>query len=100
MIGITKLPNDSPPTEKSDVHRRFKLAAGVLEVVDNEFDRLSEETKHISDRALNKIIRGDLNLEISPLYLRHYLTLHFSDIPGFREWFGASTDDSSIYCCL
>ena len=32
-------------------------------------------------------------MEISPLSLRHYLTLHFSDIPGFREWFGAPTDE-------
>ena len=64
-----------------------------MEVVDNEFDRLSEETKQISDRTLNKIIRGDRNLEISHLSLRHYLTLYFNDIPDFREWFGAPTDE-------
>lgn len=87
-----KTAEELSPTEKSDVHRRFKLAGGVLEVVDNEFDRLSEETKQISDRTLNKIIR-DRNLEISPLSLRHYLTLHFNDIPGFREWFGAPTEE-------
>jgi ppGpp synthetase/RelA/SpoT-type nucleotidyltranferase len=45
--------------EKGDVHRRFKLAAGALEVVDNEFDRLSKETEQIADPIRNKIAKGD-----------------------------------------
>jgi ppGpp synthetase/RelA/SpoT-type nucleotidyltranferase len=73
--------------EKSDVRRRFKLTAGALEVVDNEFDRLSKETEQIADPIRNKIAKGDLNVEVSPLSLRVFLTLHFSDIPGFIELF-------------
>ena len=73
--------------EKSDVRRRFKLAAGALEVVDNEFDRLSKETELIADPIRNKIAKEERNLEISPISLRHYLTLHFNDIPGFIELF-------------
>lgn len=72
--------------EKSDIRRRFKLAAGALELIDYEFDRLSKETE-LSDPALNRIANGDLNLEISAHHLRHYLKLHFSDVPGFTEQF-------------
>jgi len=79
--------------EKSDVRRRFKLAAGALELIDNEFDRLSKETEKISDPMLNKIFSGDLSMEISPLSLRHFLRLHFNDIPGFREQFVAPISD-------
>ena len=73
--------------EKSDVGRRFKLAAGALELVDNEFDRLSTETEQIANPILNKISKGDPNLEISLLSLRYFLTLNFKDIPGFIELF-------------
>jgi putative GTP pyrophosphokinase len=79
--------------DKSDVRRRFKLAAGALEVIDNEFDRLSRETEQIADPILSKIVKGDLNLEISPLSLRRFLILHFNDIPDFREQFLAPIDD-------
>lgn len=75
-------------SEKSDIRRRFKLAAGALELIDYEFDRLAKETE-LSDPALNRIANGDLNLEISAHHLRHYLKLHFSDIPGFTEQFMA-----------
>jgi putative GTP pyrophosphokinase len=73
--------------EKGDVRRRFKLAAGALEVVDNEFDRLSKETELVADPIRNKIAKGDLNEEVNPFSLRVFLTLHFSDIPGFIELF-------------
>jgi putative GTP pyrophosphokinase len=73
--------------EKNDVHRRFKLAAGALELVDNEFDRLSKETEQIADLIRNRIANEDLNVEVSPFSLRVFLTLHFSDIPGFIELF-------------
>jgi GTP pyrophosphokinase len=39
--------------EKSDVRRRFKLTAGALELIDNEFDRLSKETEQIADPIRN-----------------------------------------------
>jgi putative GTP pyrophosphokinase len=73
--------------EKGDVRRRFKLAAGALEIVDNEFDRLSKETELVADPIRNKIAKGDLNVEVSPFSLRCFLTLHFNDIPGFIELF-------------
>lgn len=82
-----KTVEELPEPEKSDVGRRFKLAAGALELVDNEFDRLSKETEQIANPILNKISKGDLNLEISLLSLRHFLTLHFKGIPGFIELF-------------
>jgi len=70
-------------TEKNDIRRRFKLAAGTLELVDYEFDRLSNETEQIADPIRNKIAKGDLDVEVSPFSLRVFLTRHFSDIPGF-----------------
>jgi putative GTP pyrophosphokinase len=77
----------------SDIPRRFKLAAGALEIIDNEFDRLSKETEQIADPQLYRISRGDLDIQVSPLSLRQFLTLNFSDIPGFREQFLGSTED-------
>jgi putative GTP pyrophosphokinase len=73
--------------EKGDVRRRFKLAAGTLELVDNEFDRLYKETELIANPILSRISKEDPNLEINPFALRHFLTLYFSDIPGFIELF-------------
>jgi hypothetical protein len=48
---------------------------------------VSKETEQIANPILNKISKGDLNLEISLLSLRHFLTLHFKGIPGFIELF-------------
>jgi hypothetical protein len=73
--------------EKGDVRRRFKLAAGTLEVVDHEFDRLSKETENIADPIRYEISKGNLNVEVNPFSLRVFLELHFSDIPGFIELF-------------
>jgi putative GTP pyrophosphokinase len=78
--------------EKNGVRRRFKLAAGALELVDYEFDRLSKETEKIADPIRNKISKGDLNEEISPYSLRAFLTQHFRDIPGFIELFQDSRE--------
>jgi hypothetical protein len=58
-----------------------------LEVIDNEFDRLSKETENVADPIRNQIAKGDLNVEVSPFSLRVFLTLNFSDIPGFIELF-------------
>ena len=58
-----------------------------MEIVDNEFDRLSKETELVADPIRNKIAKQDLNEEVNPFSLRVFLTLHFSDIPGFIELF-------------
>jgi putative GTP pyrophosphokinase len=79
--------------QDTDIPRRFKIVAGALEIVDNEFERLSKETEHIADPILKKISRGDLNIPISPFSIRGFLTLNFNDIPGFREQFVAPTED-------
>jgi putative GTP pyrophosphokinase len=79
-------------SEKSDIRRRFRLAAGALELIDYEFDRLSKETE-LSDPVLNRIVKGDLDLEINAHHLRHYLKLHFNNVPGFVEQFMAPIND-------
>lgn len=77
----------------SDIPRRFKLISGTLEILDNEFERLSQETERYVDTISNKISKGEIgDIPISPLSLRKFLTLNFRAVPGFKAYFIAVDD--------
>lgn len=84
---------DLPPN--SDIPRRFNILAGVLEMADKEFERLSKEPVNYAKLIPSKISNGDLDIEISTYSLREFLNMKFSDIPGFAPYF-VHTNHKSI----
>jgi putative GTP pyrophosphokinase len=74
--------------QNSDIPRRFRILAGVLELADNEFERLSKETQAYAKPIPSRIINGDLNIEVSAYSLRQFFTIKFNDIPRFSPYFG------------
>ena len=76
-----ELPKDS------NIPRRYETLSASLETLDNEFDRLSKETQQYAKPIPVKIRKGNLDIPVSPLSLREFLTFNFSDIPGFRPYF-------------
>lgn len=77
----------------TDIPRRFKIIAGLLELADNEFERLSKETQAYAKPIPSKIMKGDLEIPISAYSLRQFLTIRFKDIPGFSPYFGWIEDE-------
>jgi putative GTP pyrophosphokinase len=73
--------------KRSNISRKFEALAGALETLDYAFDSLSKESKQYAKPITNKIHRGDLDIPISPLSLREFLTFHFGNIPAFRPHF-------------
>lgn len=55
-----------------DIKRRFHLVAGVLEMMDSEFDRLSEDIDKYSKQAAEAMKKGDYNLPIDSKSLEQY----------------------------
>lgn len=78
--------NNSLP-EKNDIKRRFALAAASLEMVDREFDRLSNEIEEYSKEITNDAEAGNLAHIIDGTSLGIYLQNKFSDLisKGFIE---------------
>lgn len=70
--------NNSLP-EKNDIKRRFALAAASLEMVDREFDRLSNEIEEYSKEITSDTVRGNLVHGIDGTSLMVYLKNKFSN---------------------
>ena len=71
---------------ETDVPRRFTLLAGILEMVDYEFERLAAEIMDYEKHLLSLMKKG-ANVPISAYALREYLTKKFKDIQGFTPVF-------------
>jgi putative GTP pyrophosphokinase len=80
-----KLAEEFP--RESNIPRRFEALAGALETLDYSFDSLARETQQYAKPITNRIHKGDLNIPISPLSLREFLTINFREVPGFRPYF-------------
>jgi len=80
-----KLAEEFP--RESNISRRFEALAGALETLDYAFDSSSKEAQQYAKPITNRIHKGDLDIPISPLSLREFLTLNFRDVPGFRPYF-------------
>jgi putative GTP pyrophosphokinase len=81
--------------EGSLAPRRFKLLAGDLELIDYQFEQLSKETEAYAKPIPSKILKGELEIEISPYALRQFLKIKFGDVPCFTPYFGLVDDDLS-----
>jgi putative GTP pyrophosphokinase len=90
---MTASPKELP--DGSLVPRRFKLLAGDLELVDHQFEQLSKETDAYAKPIPSKILKGELEIEISPYALRQFFTIKFGDVPFFTPYFGLVDDDMS-----
>jgi ppGpp synthetase/RelA/SpoT-type nucleotidyltranferase len=56
-----------------EIQRRFNLLSGTLEIIDNEFDRLSNDIEQYTSEVTNKTRTGNLNIPINSTSLREYL---------------------------
>jgi len=67
----------------SEIDRRFYLTAGTLELLDIEFQRLSDELKEYKKDIAVEIEDGNLDIEINSTTLAEYLDKRFN---CFKEW--------------
>jgi putative GTP pyrophosphokinase len=61
----------------SEIKRRFKLIAGSLEILDREFNLLSNEIDSYSEEVKSKTIRGDLEIDLNSTSLNQFLNTRF-----------------------
>lgn len=62
-----------------DISRRFYLIAGVLEMMDREFDALSNEIDDYSEIVQTKTKKSDFDIEIDTESLSQYMLSKFKD---------------------
>lgn len=62
------------------VKRRFSIAAGTLELVDKEFDKLAKEIELYSSRVATRIGKGDLSIPINSKSLAAYMKSRFKTL--------------------
>lgn len=60
-----------------EIKRRFYLVAGVLEMMDREFDSLSEDIDKYSKETQDKLKKGDFDVSIDSTSLEKYVLLKF-----------------------
>jgi putative GTP pyrophosphokinase len=58
------------PTE---IRRRFMTLAGLLELADREFQAIQDADRQLKEAARASVVRGDLNVEITPDAVKTYL---------------------------
>jgi len=61
----------------NEIKRRFKLAAGTLELIDREFNQLSREIDLYAKDVRNKTERDELDIEINSTSLKQFLTTKY-----------------------
>ena len=66
-------------TLPSEIDRHFHLAAGTLELIDREFQRLSDELSTYKNNVVHDIQEGKLQIEINSTSLKEYLAEKLSD---------------------
>ena len=74
----------------SEIKRRFYLVAGSLELLDREFEQISEDIDTYAKDIRNKAEKGDLDENINSTSLIEYLTVKLIDINiGERDFNGS-----------
>lgn len=70
------------------IRRRINIIAGILELVDREFDNLSDEIDNYRHEVSVRTKEGDLNIEINSFSLRNYLSFFIDkmDVPGIEDY--------------
>ncbi len=62
-----------------EIRRRFYLVAGVLEMMDREFDRLSGDIDEYVKRMENEVSAGNYNLSIDSKSVEQYMLKRFGE---------------------
>jgi hypothetical protein len=70
-----------------EIKRRFFLAAGTLEMVDREFQSLSDDIDKYSEEVKEKTINNELDIEINSTSLLKYMSKRF-DFEWVEKTFG------------
>jgi putative GTP pyrophosphokinase len=78
------------------IRRDFSLLAGMLEVSDNEFNRISGEIDIYQTSIDEHTQRGELDIPIDSISLRSYFDTRFKKIPSVESTFGPSDDMAEI----
>lgn len=63
-----------------EIKRRFYMIAGVLEMVDKEFDLLTEDITHYANDVERRIENRDFNIELSDTSITTYFQFKYIDI--------------------
>ena len=74
------------------IKRDFALLAGLLEIADNEFSRISNEILKYNKEVGQRADSGDLDLSIDSVSLRVYFDKRFGSIAGNDQIFGPGDD--------
>lgn len=67
-----------------EIKRRFYLVAGVLELMDNEFDKLSRDIDEYAKSMQKAVSKGDYNLGIDSKSVEQYVLKKFDGIKNVR----------------
>jgi putative GTP pyrophosphokinase len=79
------------PTE---IHRRFYLVAGLLEVADREFVSISEKIDDYRSLVKEEIQKEELDLELNTISLNEYILRKFSEL--VNQGLLVTVDDSEL----
>lgn len=67
-----------------EIERRFYLVAGVLELMDSEFDKLSKEIDEYKRSTKKALSEGDYNLGIDSQSVEQYLLKKFAGVDNIQ----------------
>jgi putative GTP pyrophosphokinase len=70
------------------IKRDFTLLSGLLEIADNEFERISEEIANYTKEINEKTRKGDLSIPIDSVSLRSYFEQKFGALKSVEPKFG------------
>lgn len=80
-------------TLPTEIQRNLNLLSGTLELVDNEFERISQSIERYSDDVSAQTKKGNLDIEINTTSLKRYLFDKFENIPFIMATFGVGEDN-------
>ncbi len=72
----------------NEIKRRFYLVAGVLELMDNEFDKLSKDIDEYAKTMKKAVSEGDYNLGIDSKSVEQYLLKRFEGVDNVQPCSG------------
>lgn len=67
-----------------EIKRRFYLIAGVLEMMDNEFDKLSEDIDEYAKSMKKAVSKGNYDLDIDSKSVEQYLLKKFENVDNIK----------------
>lgn len=73
-----------------EIRRRFYLVAGVLELMDNEFDKLSMDIDEYAKSMKRAVSKGDYNLGIDSKSVEQYMLKKFEGVDNVQPCSGGT----------